>query len=1026
VAATPYYPGTAGPTSRPLTFPAGPPSSLEAGEGTATGSASVIQAHLDYHPGIPGPIPGPLSFPSGPAAFLAGAGTVTAVATETLQGTASLAGTGTLAAGGGVPVAGSAGLAGSGSITTSTTVGPPTTFVIAAVCGDIASAGTKITPAGWTVLHTVSSVNGADGSSDCVLAAACKVTAANPSVSGTSTASEDMSGQITGVIVGANSPVPAGLNPAWPYVVVEAGFGSGFQTPPDEIDWVNIQTIQNGKRLRSWDEHTGLQYELAAIEASEATALLDNPDGALTPFNAASPWYPDVVPGTPIRIRAVPPASTGVNAWLTIQRNMERWPESWDPQFRGQSEADVTDLWSVINRNLPSPYRAEVEQDQPYADWPMDDQPGPGGVTPTVLRNSAPGNTAPLTIAVSPNGTYYLLAVDEWPYMALSDVGQDSGWMYGDPAASAGPGGSGGPTTAQPGAFSWKHSGNGEGTHGFWLTCNDPSFPSLSGGVTMESWHRYDFAGSTNVLNTGTIIPGQPTGNLIIWSITTNSALIAAIYLDSSGHLQFNAGGSTTPVYAGSDLRNNTWFSLMVTMTSSSWTVWVNGGATAKVSGAASFSPNWTWLNVGASMGSSGGGSTGSVTGCGNASHSHVKVYPRVLPGSRIVSHYFAAATGFGLIPAPASPSTQYVAAGSVLPSGTFANGGYGDNAPSTMATVVTANLGSLTSGPSAEGTSVNANTAGSLTGGDYYINWSGLATSWNLYTSTQTRGEQQRTTTLNTWSDQTGGGYGSGAVPPAGPSAIGDTVAQRIERLLTAGNVTNPQRAVDQVTSLVQAALDTGGQVCGTAVTNITASDGGMLFVDNPGNLCYWGKPRLAASQVIWVLGPDVGAGQIPYLNDDAGRDTDPQRVWNDIVISPYAPDGSSLPLIKPTDSATAAASQQQYGDSQYQVTSYLQSSTSQQNQADFTLANYSSPQKRITALTVNAAGMTDSAPQAWLYVLGANVGDLVQVDVHQPGQPLSSGIYRLTKLERKVDFAAGVASLTAACDYEPGEYWT
>lgn len=1026
--------GVNGPVNRPLDEATGnlPAASHPAGAGTAAGAGAVVregsaglhaagadtgQAHLrglTWRNGVNGPVNRPLAMQGGafaPASQPAGAGTIAGNAQVIAHGADSLHGAGAVAA---------AGL----SV-------PPQGFALAIAIGDLAGGGLAVAPAGWTPLHTVTAQNGTDHAADVVLAAAVSVVTTAVTVTATSSATQDIAGAVTGVMVGAASPVPAGQRPGWPYVKWEAAFGSGILTPPDQRVWTDLQTDANGRRCRSWQEETGVQFESGSLESSEVSWVLDNPDGFLSADNPASPWFPFVEPGTPVRLRAVPPPSTGVQAWQVIERPAESWPESWDASLRGKSEAAGTDVWSVANRSLRSPYRAEIAAHAPYAWWPCDDQAALGGVAPVSLRNAAAGNTRPLLINASPNGTFFLNSLFEQGYLALSQVAQDSGWMYGDPSSQAGPGGPGGPVTAQPGAFSWRHTGNGGLTTGFYLACNDPAFPPISGGVTTEGWWNYEFANLDAAQSTGKIPPRQPVtgtppaiGNIVIWEMATATAPVAVLYLDTSGHLQFTASGTTTAIYTGADLRRNTWMHIAVTVAPGAWTVYLNGGATAKVTGSASFASAWSWLIFGASMGAGGGGSTSGITGLGNAAHSDLKVFPRVLPASQIVSHYMAAATGFGLVPAPSSPSAQYVAAGSVLPNGAPAAGGYGKTAPSSMALTVTSVLGGLTSGAAAENASVNQNTAGSLTGGDYYLTWGGVAPSYSVYTAAQTRAEKLFGSTGAQWSDQTGGTYPSGASPPAAPTPTGDTVQARLERLLASGTLAVP-RCIDPATALVQAALDTGGATAGTAFSNITSSDGGWPFIDNAGALCYWSRPHLAAGQVTWQLGPNVAAGQIPWQNDDAELSSDPQRVRNNVVVTPYAPDGSSLPLITPADTATAAASQQQYGEQDLALTSYLQSQALQQAQADWQLANFAVARKRAVSITVNAAGMTDSVPQAWLYVLGANIADLVQLTVAQPGQPTFTFVLRISHITRKIDFAAGEASLTAALDYEPASYW-
>src|SRR5690348_3697709 len=49
----------------------------------------------------------------------------------------------------------------------------------------------------------------------------------------------------------------------------------------------------------------GRQDETGQIQAGECTVTLDNADGSLSPENASSPYYPNVLPGRRLRVSAV-------------------------------------------------------------------------------------------------------------------------------------------------------------------------------------------------------------------------------------------------------------------------------------------------------------------------------------------------------------------------------------------------------------------------------------------------------------------------------------------------------------------------------------------------------------------------------------------------------------------------------------------------------------------------------------------------------------------------------------------------
>ena len=270
-------------------------------------------------------------------------------------------------------------------------------------------------------------------------------------MSATSSTSEDLSGFLLGVKVSAASPIPATQNPAWPYTLFEAAFGAGFNTPGSELTWTDLTN-----RLWSWDETTGIQYQLGQLQSTDARLELDNFDGALTPPAPGTAWSftatgtpsahnyftvttaqsasisvgdgftdttnsgtfftvtnigapsggnvnvtftpsatsvmasPDVisqaslVTGVPIRLRMALGTLGGVTVdrWQVIQRNVNEVEEEISSSYRRYIPMTATDLWSSMSSTPPTFYRSEIYEDAPYAWWPMDDQPGEGGVLP--------------------------------------------------------------------------------------------------------------------------------------------------------------------------------------------------------------------------------------------------------------------------------------------------------------------------------------------------------------------------------------------------------------------------------------------------------------------------------------------------------------------------------------------------------------------------------------------------------------------------------------------------------------------
>lgn len=1082
------------------------------------------------------------------------------------------------------------------------TLGAPSaaSFILAAAAGgNAASGGTSLAPEGWIPLETTTATNGTDSTGDVVLPVVVQTTGAAVSVTATASAAEPLSTAMVSVLTNAPSPVPGGGNTAWPYVICEAAFGSGYGTPLDAMTWTNLQTTANGKRLRKWNESGGVQYELDSLEATEGTITLDNPDGFLSPFNGASPWSPDVVPACPIRFRAIPPASTGVSRWYVFQRNVERWPQAWDDAFRGLSSATITDGWSVVNKTLPATYRAEVQLDNPGVWWPCDDS---GVNNATTLVNAAPGSDLPLQIAVMPGGLSAILT--QYPftfpiaYSAVQAFSVASGWMYGDPLSAA-----------------WQQTGVGLSSTGRYLTCQDSSFPPVNSGITIEGWFNFDFVDPGGQAATASGAYGQPTdADLALWCINNSATrnIGVTVVLDlSSGNVllevQPSAGGApnTFTVVGTVDKRDTSWMHVVVTLSSSGYQAWVNGGFVGHASGTwgAGQAPASTWDTFSALS------IPGLGVGCGNASVAHLAIYPAVLPAARVMAHASAAYTAFGQIPPPvvASQFTDNSSGDTYDPAGVQqtgqAFGPPGDGVP-TLAAVACSVIGAYVSAPSNPETIQVITPPDTSTGFCWLDAGTGtssagdFATSrYQWFTASQAGSEQLAATTSHPYLYVNS--FGSGMTPPATASPLGDSVQWRIERLLQQGLSPVP-RSIDAASAPVVAALDTDGQITGDAINNIVQSDNGLLFVDNMGSLCYWSRPHLGAQVPVWQLGPRspanlnlnasfeggaypwtpfngaalttsaiwaqlgthaalwtgngtttdpgivseniygqmagtsytasawlyspqgwsqgialsvswwdsanlvitgvteaiavlpaatpvqitvsgtapagaayaivqifvtgipttsvqfladsvvlvAGTPGVPFVpyNNDASWDTDPTRVLNDIEITQYditeaaasaqsglstgsgeqagglvfAPDASLYPQV--------LASQAQFGENQYQLTSYLQSADEIQNQANWLFTNFGTPVQRITGLVVDAAAQAAGNPWAWVFVLGANIGDVITATQIQPGQPPLSGTWRITRIERTFSFgedgsAEATASITA--DYWPPAEW-
>ncbi len=803
-----------------------------------------------------------------------------------------------------------------------------------------------------------------------------------------------------------------------------------------------------------------------------------------TPAAANVMSNPDVVSqaalttGTPIRIRAALGTIGGVtfNRWYVIRRNMQEWVQELDEILRPRLPSTVTDSWSVMSASGPTPYRGEVYQDNPYAWWACDDQPLAGGVQPVSLRNSAQGNTNVLTIqaasgGVSPGDSYSTTGTDLTvtsvnivspvpPGVAVYAVGQQPGFMYGDPASSQASFSTGNPVTASPGSAAWQQTGllGNTGADGWFLTCNDASFPALSGGVTVGLWWNATFFGTAQgftdrAANTYDVA-GQPFADITLLELATASAPVAVIKIAQSGGalelVTYNGATPTThSIYSSSDMRNSAWNHVMLTTNGSSWTVYVNGGLTAQVSGTgAGMTSAWTWLIAGADLGTSGGSTLSAAVHMGDFALSHIQVFGSILPPWRIRAHYCAAVTAFGLVPAPQTLALSEVlnklAGVSYVPDGSEFQGSYGSTGAAitsySMSALAVSEAGSYTSGPSARAviSGIGQNVGGVFVGNAVWVSWTAVAPSVGVYTATGADSELNAATCCGS-GDSFTSGYGSGASghgvsqtaagtnasPPSSASALGDTAGQRLERILGYAGAA-VARCIDPESLAVQAATDIGGQQAGQNLENITQSVSGLLYVDTLGHLTFWQKSHLAAqySSPAWTISPAAsGASAIPYAKEIRWL-ADPQRLWNAVQVTPFSPDGASLAVLTPTNASGVNSSQKQYGPQPLQITSYLQSTSEMQSQVNWLFSNFGQLQVRTEQIVIDAAAY----PAAWGMVLQASVGDVISVTNWQVGGGGATGTFRISSLRRHIEFSdertEGRLEITAA--FEPSSYWS
>lgn len=101
-----------------------------------------------------------------------------------------------------------------------------------------------------------------------------------------------------------------------PDVAVEIAFNAGYTTPAASRTWTDVSAyVELADRI---DITVGRQDERSTADANTLTLTLDNSDGRFTAARAASPYYPNVKIGRPIRVKVTPNTNAHPNGGLEV------------------------------------------------------------------------------------------------------------------------------------------------------------------------------------------------------------------------------------------------------------------------------------------------------------------------------------------------------------------------------------------------------------------------------------------------------------------------------------------------------------------------------------------------------------------------------------------------------------------------------------------------------------------------------------------------------------------------------------
>jgi len=168
----------------------------------------------------------------------------------------------------------------------------------------------------------------------------------------------------------------------FPTLKCEIAFAANATVDPSAGQWVDVSAY-----LRSFSTKRGKNRDLDQTEAGTATIVLRNDDRRFDPENAASPYYPNVLPMRHIRLRAVY-SSVTYELWRGF---VDGWPQKWPGRpvaNAGEAvvELTATDAFKIFsNITLSSEWARAVTAAVPKSWWRFGE-----AVEATTLTDSGP------------------------------------------------------------------------------------------------------------------------------------------------------------------------------------------------------------------------------------------------------------------------------------------------------------------------------------------------------------------------------------------------------------------------------------------------------------------------------------------------------------------------------------------------------------------------------------------------------------------------------------------------------------
>lgn len=202
-------------------------------------------------------------------------------------------------------------------------------------------------------------------------------------------------------------------------VRVEIAFTSGYRTPAVDRVWTDVSEwveLVDGLSITY-----GRADEVGTADANQLQLVLDNSDGRFTWGRAASPYYPNVKIGRPVRVVAV----VGGVDHVRYTGYVEGWPLEWSGGGDNYAVAAIDATSRLARLGIDSPLTTTVDQSttttNPAYYWPLTE--AAGASQGAEYRSPSP--------AMRASGRFYAFGVGD-----LGDARPGvriSGWRTGEP-----------------------------------------------------------------------------------------------------------------------------------------------------------------------------------------------------------------------------------------------------------------------------------------------------------------------------------------------------------------------------------------------------------------------------------------------------------------------------------------------------------------------------------------------------------------------------------------------------------------